>query len=305
MSRPTRADAAGRAYLDLLNRARREGRLTQELLVAYVLERFLARLGASAHAGTFVLKGGMLLAALHARRPTVDADLLATQLANDTDTVLARVVEIAILTPETDDGVRYLTETARARTIREDNLYAGVRVTMDARVATAAVKLQLDVNFGDPVTPEPREIDYPVLRPGYPPVQVRGYPLATVLAEKLSTAIDLGTANSRVRDYADVWTLTGVHDLDAAELRAALEATTSYRGVQLRPLSEAITGLAAVRARTYTAYRRRLGTDAHHLPEDFAAVVADVVAFADPVLSEPPITVARWDAATRTWHPHR
>lgn len=112
----------------------------------------------------------------------------------------------------TPGGRAYLDLQNRAR--REDNLYAGVRVTMGTRVASAEVKLQLDVNFGDPVTPAPTHIDYPVLRPDTPPVRVLGYPLATVLAEKLSTAVDLGTANSRVRDYADVWTLTGPAPLD-------------------------------------------------------------------------------------------
>jgi hypothetical protein len=77
MSRPTRDTPAGRAYLDLQNRARREGRGTQELLTLYVVERWLARLGTSRYADQFILKGGMLLAAFDARRPTADADALA------------------------------------------------------------------------------------------------------------------------------------------------------------------------------------------------------------------------------------
>jgi Nucleotidyl transferase AbiEii toxin, Type IV TA system len=161
MSRPTRADPAGRVYLDLQNQARRQQRGTQELLTLYVLERFLARLSTSAHADRFILKGGMLLAALPARRPTADLDLMATQLANDGQTVLDRIVEIAAITPGTDDGVTYRTETARARTIRESDLYTGVRISMDARVAAANVKLALDINFGDPITPAPELIDYP------------------------------------------------------------------------------------------------------------------------------------------------
>jgi len=94
VSRPTRADAGGQAYLDLQNRARREGRPTQELLVLYALERFLARLAASPHPGAFVLKGGMLLAAFDARRATVDADLLATGFPNDEDAARSRVREV-------------------------------------------------------------------------------------------------------------------------------------------------------------------------------------------------------------------
>jgi Nucleotidyl transferase AbiEii toxin, Type IV TA system len=300
VTRPTRADPGGRAYLDLQNRARREGRFTQELLVLYALERFLARLAAGPHAGTFVLKGGMLLAAMGARRPTVDADLLATQLANDEAAVQARIVQIASTAPDIDDGVRYLTETARARTIRDSDLYAGVRVTMDATVATATVKLQLDVNFGDPVTPAPVQIAYPTLRDGDPPVPVLGYPLATTLAEKLCTAVDLGVSNSRLRDYADIWTLTRIHDLDAGDLRAALRATATHRGVQLRPLADAVGDLATTRRDAYTAYRRRLAEDAAHLPDNLTDLVAAVIAFADPVLTDDPHPCT-WNAATRTW----
>jgi len=199
VSRPTRADPGGRAYLDLQNQARRQGRSTQELLTLYALERFLARLAASRHAGTFVLKGGMLLAVLHARRATVDADLLATSLVNDEAAVLQWVVEIASIVPDIDDGVRYAIDTARAGTIREGALYTGVRISMEAHVSTATVKLQLDINFGDPITPAPVEIDYPGLREGTPSIPVLGYPLVTVLAEKVSTAIDLGQANTRHR----------------------------------------------------------------------------------------------------------
>jgi hypothetical protein len=85
VTRPSREDAAGRAYLDLQNRARRDGRGTQELLTLYVVERWLARLAASRYAEDFVLKGGML----GQRRPTVDADTLACNLANDAAVVAA------------------------------------------------------------------------------------------------------------------------------------------------------------------------------------------------------------------------
>jgi hypothetical protein len=190
MTRPTRDDAAGRAYLDLQNRARREGRGTQELLTLYVVERWLARLAGSRYAEDFVLKGGMLLAAFGQRRPTVDADTLARNLANDAAVVAARVAEIAALPGE--DGVAFLTGTVSATTIRDDAIYAGVRVTMEARIATAVVKLRLDVNFGDPVTPAPRTVVLPALRPGMKDVAVLGYPIETVLAEKIVTALDLG-----------------------------------------------------------------------------------------------------------------
>jgi hypothetical protein len=163
MSRPDRTTAAGRAYLDLQNRARREQRGTQELLTMYVVERWLARLAISAHVDDFILKGGMLLAAFGARRPTVDVDALARNLSADQESVISRVAEIAAIEIP-DDGMEYLVDTVRASTIRDDALYAGVRVVMEVRIATAQVKLQLDVNFGDPVTPAPRTVDLPSYR---------------------------------------------------------------------------------------------------------------------------------------------
>jgi Nucleotidyl transferase AbiEii toxin, Type IV TA system len=112
MSRPTRADAAGHAYLDLQNLARRQGRATQVLLVTYVLERFLARLAAGPDADRFVLKGGMLLAAWDARRATVDGDFLARGVTMDIAAILDRVVAIASAAGPVEDGVVFLTHTA-------------------------------------------------------------------------------------------------------------------------------------------------------------------------------------------------
>ena len=169
----------------------------------------------------------MLLAAFGQRRPTVDVDTLARNIAADEEAVAARVAEIADL-DDPDDGIEFLTDTLTTRTIRDEAAYAGVRVTMQARLATAVIKFSLDVSFGDPVTPAPQIVELPTLRPDTSaPVQVLGYPIETVLAEKLTTAITLGPANTRVRDYADIHTLTGTHDLDLSQLREALNGPHS------------------------------------------------------------------------------
>lgn len=284
MTRVTRATQSGKAYLDLQNRARRERRGTQELMTLYVVERWLARLSISPYADQFVLKGGMLLAALDARRPTADLDALARQMANDEATVVARVVEIARLSMM-DDGVEFKVETVTARTIRDEALYAGARIAMDASIASATVKFRLDVNFGDPITPAPRLINLPALRPGALPIRVLGYPIETVLAEKIATAISLGAANTRVRDYADVYTLTRLHDLNRVAMREALVATADFRGTTLVPLSSVIDNLVELRRATYNSYRFTLGVDGVNLPADFRDTVAAVVAFADPIIS--------------------
>ncbi|TCO44163.1 nucleotidyltransferase AbiEii toxin of type IV toxin-antitoxin system [Kribbella antiqua] len=285
MSKPTRDDPGGRAYLDLQNRARREGRGTQELLTLYVVERWLARLSRSSRLDDFILKGGMLLAAYGRRRPTADADALAQNMPGDERTVAARVAEIASL-PDPDGGVEYLLGTVTTSVIRDDALYAGIRVGMTARIATAAVKLRLDVNFGDPVTPGPQIVEVPALRPGVDAIRVLGYPVETLIAEKLSTAVALGAANTRVRDYADIYTLITSRELDDDVVREAVRATAAFRGTAVRPLSEVTSGLVALRSGAYAAYRAGLGLSGHDLPEDFADLVQVVAAFADRVLTE-------------------
>jgi hypothetical protein len=299
VNRPTRETAAGRAYLDLQNRARRERRGTQELLTIYVVERWLARLSRSPHVNDFILKGGMLLAAFGSRRPTVDMDALARNMAADQETVRQRVTEIASI-DDPDDGVEYLTGTAATAIIRDDALYSGVRVTMTAQIATAQVKLRVDINFGDPVTPGPQLIDLPALRPGTEAIRVLGYPVETVLAEKLATAIELGPASTRVRDYADIFVLTGAQTLGCGSTRAALSATAAFRGTNIRPLSDAVQDIVTLRARTYAAYRRGLGPDAERLPEHFEQVVKAVIAFADPLITaaDPGDT---WNPRHRRW----
>jgi hypothetical protein len=270
-------------------------------MVIYVLERFLARLEVSGYADRSVLKGGMLLAAWDARRATVDADFLARNLNLDEESVLRRVVEIAALPAPVEDGVEFRTDTAKANTIRDGDVYGEVRIAMDAAIAGAAVKLRLDISTGDPVAPPPAIVDYSTLLREHPRLSILGYPLPVVLAEKLCTAVELGASNTRVRDYADIWTLTRSHDIAAADLLTALTATSNHRDVTLRPLTEVIGDYGVVRAGAYTAYRRRLGPDATTLPEGFARVVDDVITFADPILASKVARQAIWTAQNARW----
>jgi len=297
MSRPERSTAAGRAYLDLQRLARTSGRSMQVLLPMFASERWLARLAVSDHRFRFVLKGGVLLAALGNRRPTQDADLLALGISNDHATVIRYVNEIASI--DLHDGGTFDPETTIARTIRDNDLYLGVRLSLDCSLASARIKLKLDVNFGDPVTPGPATIRLPTLLDG-PPIEILGYPIVTVLAEKLCTAVQLGEANTRIRDYVDLYTLTGIYRLDFGRARTALLATAAHRRAALRPLSATIGQLTATRATAYRAYRTGLATDGDDLPLDLAKVIAAVTTFADPLIQGPPRHT--WNPAARQWH---
>lgn len=300
MRRATRATAAGRAYLDLQNEARRQGRPTQELLTYYVIERWLARLEASPYASAFVLKGGVLLAALGARRTTVDADLLGQNLSSEEENLKLVISEVAQMSLAVDDGMIYDPATIEAEVIREGDHYAGLRISMNAFLATAKLKLRLDINFGDPVTPAPQPVRLPSLREELPDVNLHGYPIETILAEKLCTAMTLGTANTRIRDYVDIYTLITRHGLQFRPMKSAFDATAAHREAALHPFTEAISGFAELRQDQYRLYRDNLGSQGEHLPHRLSELTRIVTAFATPLTnleSQP----TRWVPATSHW----
>lgn len=295
MNRPSRDTTSGRVYLDLQARARREGRPTDELLVLYILERFLYRLSRSEYRSHLVLKGGMLLAAFGERRPTADVDLLARMASNDVDTISALVREV--LGVEVHDGVVFEPDSLRSQVIRDADPHRGIRVTVPATIARARHPLRVDVNVGDPVTPAPVEVEYPALLGE--PFRVVGYPLETVLAEKIVTMVDRGDASTRERDFADVVMLTRRHVIDAAELLAAVRATGAHRQSDLRPLRSVLSVLASERQRDWERFVSRSGFD-DELPAAYAETIAAVADFADPILSGD-ITSGEWNPVTRTW----
>jgi hypothetical protein len=170
---------------------------------------------------------------------------------------------------------------------------------MDTTISTATVKFRMDVNFGDPITPAPGWVALPPLRPGMGPVRVLGYPVETVLAEKIATAIALGPANTRVRDYADIYALTGIHAISHRTARQALLATTAHRGTSVQPLSAAIGNFADLRRQTYDAYRASLGSPGLQLPAKLGSLVRAVTAFADPLAAHSGETT--WQPTERRW----
>jgi hypothetical protein len=298
MPNPARDTTAGRIYNDLRNLARRTGAPTDQVMLEYLLERFLYRI--SVHAldqQHFVLKGGLLLAQFGARRITRDIDILGRAFTGDEEEIIRRIKQIAATA--VDDGITFEPGTLTTVPIRQDDEYHGLRLAMSATLSRARLKLQLDVSFGDPVTPAPALIEYPQYLSDTA-FKLYGYPIATVIAEKLSTAIALGDLNTRDRDYADLHQLITRHKLDGDELTTALVNTANHRGIQLRPLSEVISDLPRRRQAPYSAWRRRQGTSAENHPEDFAEVVATVTAFADPLAAGTAQSLA-WSPEATAW----
>jgi len=292
VSRVTRGTPSGDAYLDLQNEARRTGRLTQEWLQLYVLEGFLDRLAASDISERFVLKGGVLLAAFDSRRPTKDVDLAGIDLANDPEMVMELVRRVLAVQRPIDDGIQFIGDTVTAEAIREEDDYSGVRVHVEARLASARLPFHIDVNVGDPIWPEPTTVAIPRLRGGEP-IKLLGYPIHMVHAEKIVTAVQRGTANTRWRDFGDIWSLSRRHPINADELARAIDEVACYRNATIRSLAEVLDGFAEFRQERWAQWRLRSNSD--QLPEQFAPVLHDVIDFADPVLMG--------DVTGRSWHP--
>lgn len=280
------------AYLQLQRHARAEGRGTQELFELYLHERFLARLSHSPYKESFVLKGGMLLASLKARRPTRDADVLALDLPNDEESnrrAIQAITEVSL-----SDGVSFDPGSIRLETIRAGAGEPGLRASVAAGLSEARLKLKVDISFGDPVAPQ--AIEFPTLLDDEP-LELLGYPVETVIAEKAETMMALGDANTRDRDFADIFVLSRVHSFNARKLRESLYKVARHREREPRLLSSVLHRLPIERQRSWRAFRERSGLS--FLPEDFAEVVSEVIAFVDPVVADKGLTA--WDPAARRW----
>jgi predicted nucleotidyltransferase component of viral defense system len=225
-------DLAASVRARLLNIAKAEQTEFNSVLVRYALERFLYRLGQSAHADHFVLKGAMLFNLWYAmpHRPTRDVDLLGFG-PSDLQSIAQAFREIVAVVAQ--DGIVFDTTSVRVEEIRKNAGYAGARVIVSAELARARCKTQIDVGFGDAVTPGPVDAVYPVLIADFAAPHLRTYPVYTVIAEKLHAMVQLGMTNSRLKDYLDLSVLLDREVLDPATLATAIAATFTRRGTAL------------------------------------------------------------------------
>jgi hypothetical protein len=298
---PARSTVAGRAYLDLRAIAKSAGRGSDEYLRLYALEGFLLRLAASAHSQDFVLKGGVLLAAYQLRRPTADIDFAALNTSNDVENIKLIMVGIAdsALPHDENDGLVFDTSGAGAALIRDEQDYSGVRVSLHARLATARLRFHVDVNVGDPIWPHPQSVAVPRLLGGQ--IDILGYPIAMVLAEKIVTAAERGIASTRWRDFADLHLLTGQHPILAVDVRAAVRAVASYRNAHVGSLRAILDGYAAVGQSQWLAWRGKQHLD-DRLPAQFAHVLESVLVFTDGVTDTARVRDrSSWSPAARQW----
>lgn len=213
----------------LQDKARAENRPFDGILQYYANERFLYRLSQSRYAQLFVLKGafGLLGFDLTQPRPTKDLDFLA-HTANDLDHVVQIFREVCQQRVE-EDGLHFDENSIRSTVTQQGRSYTGINIKLSAFLGKSKISISLDIGFGDRVTPQPLLQQIPPILSLFPPVSIRGYPPETIIAEKFQILVDLGTINSRLKDYFDLWFLTNSRPFEYISLQYALDNTFLQR----------------------------------------------------------------------------
>ena len=257
----------------------------QLMLERFAIYRLLYRLSKSVYNERFVLKGAQLMAIWMGEtvRPTRDADLLGFgDLSSETLTQTFRQICVQEVEP---DGMEYLPDSVTVRPIREDNIYGGWRVTLQARLGTARLHLQVDVGIGNAVTPSPEWVELPRLL-NFPTARLRAYRPETSIAEKLEAMVSLGLRNSRMKDYFDIYILSEYEPFDGRILLDAIRDTFRQRNTAIpNELPMALShefATDAGKASQWKAFLRNIKE--RPVTADLGEVIERLVAFLGPVL---------------------
>ena len=214
----------------LKNFAIASGKTFQEVLTTYGLERTVFRLSVSEYKDCFTLKGGIFLYALFGgefARATSDIDLLAKNMPNNAEDM--KEVFETVFSIECDDALKFDPDTLEVRNITEFKEYHGVNVSIMAYLDRTRVPISIDIGFGDIVYPDRVKMDFPVLLDMEVP-EIYAYSIASVIAEKFEAIVSLGDANSRYKDFYDIYILADRNDFDGTELKEAVIETFEHRG---------------------------------------------------------------------------
>lgn len=211
----------------LLNISREQREDFQLILIRFALERLISRISQSEYRDQFVLKGAMLFQiwSRESHRPTRDVDFLGQGVHSES---CYREIFETLCSIDGEDGLVFDATSIQVATMKEDEKYQGIRIKLNAFLASARIPIQVDIGFGDAITPGPIEIDYPTILDFSAP-RIKSYPRETVVAEKFQAMVMLDIANSRMKDFFDIWILSRQFDFDGTSLCQAINATFNRR----------------------------------------------------------------------------
>jgi predicted nucleotidyltransferase component of viral defense system len=264
----------------LLNLAKERNQPFDLLLTRYTLERLLYRLSSSQYRERFVLKGAMLMTSWmdDPHRPTRDLDLLGFGDSNP-EVILGVFREICAI--KANDAVVFDISALAVDRVRDELEYGGLRIKTNATVDGAKVRVLVDIGFGDATEPGLTEIELSVLL-DQPAPRLRAYPFETVIAEKFQAMVMLGRANSRMKDFYDIWILARSYEFEGDRLARAIAATFARRNTEIpveRP--DALTSAFAedpAKQQQWTAFLADVAVN----PGTLAEVIDDLAAFLMP-----------------------
>jgi predicted nucleotidyltransferase component of viral defense system len=284
----------------LLNEAKRRGESFDYVASLYARERFLARLAVSPHRDRLILKGATVFALwLDVHRPTRDLDFLGRgNFEPDAATVIIReIVGVAI----ENDGIEFNASSVTAKLIREPDEYQGVRIHLEAVLDTARIRLQIDIGVGDVVTPPARSATLPSILHDFERPRVKVYPPETIVSEKLHAMVKLGIANSRMKDFFDVYVLARGRDFEEVLLAKAVTRTFDRRNTAIPEKPFALTPEFYLDRVKQTEWRAFLTKSGVHAPAAFSEVGDLLRNFLSPIL----LSALTGAARERRWQGNR
>lgn len=278
----------------------------QRVLTRYAIERLLFRLSQTEATDHYVLKGAMLFVTWpeHAFRPTGDLDLLGR---GDPEPRLISELFTQICEVEVpDDGIKFDLTSLTVAALREADRYQGVQVSLKGQLAGAVIHVQVDIGFGDHVYPPPKRGTFPSLLPDIPQANILMYPPETVVAEKFEAMIRFGEANTRLKDFHDIWVTTRTFPFELSSLVEAVSGTLRRRETDIPTempvgLTEAFAAIAEDRG-LWSGFLRRNPPTLE--PPPFMNLQEELRLFFDPVIASlgaPEGARGRWDPDGRTW----
>ena len=271
-------------YSRLKNIALAKNRPTQEVLRYYAMERFLYRLSVSQHKRSFFLKGGLMLMvwdpATH--RATVDIDLLAK--ANNSIENISRILKEICSHPVLKDGIEFNSTELILAESQVETEYTGLSARFSAHLHTAKLPLRIDIGFSDKIFPKPATVDYPALL-DFPSLELQGYTPETMIAEKLDAMVKLGLANSRMKDFYDIWTIVNQFQIKLEKIAPVIKDVFQNRKTVVREIpkafSEAFYNMPKTLER-WDAFLKGIGHD----PVPLEKVIFEIRDFFLPILHE-------------------
>ena len=271
-------------YSRLKNIALAKNRPTQEVLRYYAMERFLYRLSVSQHKRSFFLKGGLMLMVWDptTHRATVDIDLLAK--ASNSIENISRILKEICSHPVLQDGIEFNSTDLILAESQIETEYTGLSARFSAHLHTAKLPLRIDIGFSDKIFPKPANVDYPALL-DFPSPELQGYTPETMIAEKLDAMVKLGLANSRMKDFYDIWTIVNQFQIKLEKIAPVIKDVFQNRKTVVREIpkafSEAFYNMPKTLER-WDAFLKGIGHD----PVPLEKVIFEIRDFFLPILPE-------------------